>query len=117
MDEGNEYLPSAGLLLAHIVLHDGVAAHIAVLVPQALIDPLGRVALLGWGRTVRLQNAIDCGRERIELGAGGWLGAPIARRHREGQHLAHGLRIDAEASCGLALAQALNMAGVANPRI
>ena len=37
--------------------------------------------------------------------------------HREGQHLAHGLCVDAEAPCGLALAQALNMAGVANPRV
>jgi hypothetical protein len=46
MDEGNEHLLGAGLLLAHVVLHGGVATRKAVLVTQALIDPLGRVALL-----------------------------------------------------------------------
>src|SRR5829696_6008900 len=67
--------------------------------------------------TVRLQHAIDDRRERIELRAGRWLGAPVTRRHREGQHLAHRFRVNAEAPCGLALAQALNLAGVANPRV
>src|SRR3954447_21598262 len=117
MDEGNEHLPRSGLLLAHVGLHGGVAARIGVLVPQALVDPLGRVALLGRRRAVRLQNAINDRCERIELGAGWRPGAPVTGRHREGQHLAHGLWIDAEAPCGLALAQALNTAGVANPRI
>src|SRR5687768_5007413 len=117
MNQGNKHLLCAGLLLAHIVLHDGVAADIAVLVPQALIDPLGRVALLGRRRAVRLQKAINDGCERIELGAGRWLGAPIARWHREGQHLPHGLAMKTKAPRRLALAQALNLAGVANASI
>src|SRR3954471_6910977 len=114
MDEGNEHLPRSGLLLAHIVLHSRVAADIAVLVTQALIDPLGRVALFGRRGAVRLQNAINDRCERIELGAGAWLGAPVTRRHREGQHLAHGLAMKTKAAGRLALAPALNLAGVAN---
>src|SRR3954447_14111469 len=55
---------------ANSLFHRRLAADIAVLVPQALIDPLGRVALLGRRGAVRLQNAIDDGGERIELGAG-----------------------------------------------
>src|ERR1700712_3293526 len=41
----------------------------------------------------------------------------VARRHREAQHLAHSLGINAEASRSLALAQAFNAACVANPRV
>ena len=58
MDKGNEHLLGAGLLLAHIVLHGRVATRIAVLGPQALIDPLGRVTLLGRRGAVRLQNGV-----------------------------------------------------------
>ena len=117
VDERHEHLPRAGAPLAHVVLHDRVAAGKAVLGAQALIDPLGRVPLLGRGGAVRLQDLVDDRGESLELGARGRLGAPVARRHREGQHLAHGVAVDAKAPCRLALAQPLDMAGVANPSV
>ena len=46
MRQRHEHLPLAHLPQPHVVLHDGVAACIAVLVPQPLEDPLGRVPLL-----------------------------------------------------------------------
>jgi hypothetical protein len=47
MGERHEHLLGAGLPLAQVVLDDRVAAREAVLDPQALVDPLGRVPLLG----------------------------------------------------------------------
>src|SRR3954447_6289529 len=70
MHERDKHLLPASPVLAHIVLHGRVATRIAVLGPQALIDPLGRVTLLGRRRTVRLQKAIDNRRERIEAWGG-----------------------------------------------
>jgi hypothetical protein len=46
MGERDKHLLGPGALLAHIVLHDRVAAREAVLVAQTLINPLGRVPLL-----------------------------------------------------------------------
>src|SRR5215210_5036442 len=40
-----------------------------------------------------------------------------SRRHREGQHLAHRVAVDAEAPGRLPEAQPLDMAGVANPSV
>ena len=48
MRERHEHLLGAGMLLAQVVLDDRVAARKAVLGPQALKDPLGRMPLLGW---------------------------------------------------------------------
>ena len=47
MSKRHEDLLAAGMLLAQIVLHDRVAARKAVLDPQPLKDPLGRMPLLG----------------------------------------------------------------------
>ena len=44
MGQRHEHLPGAGALLADVVLDDGVAAGEAVLGPQPIMDPLGRVA-------------------------------------------------------------------------
>src|SRR4029453_17567369 len=52
-----------------------------------------------------------------QLGTRRRLAAPVARWHRMPQHLGHRLRVDAEPPRRLALAQALDMAGVANPRV
>ena len=48
MGERHEHLLGAGMLLAQVVLDDRVAARKAVLGPQALVDPLGCMPLLGW---------------------------------------------------------------------
>ena len=49
MGERHEHLLRAGMPLAQVVLDDRVAARKAVLGPQALEDPLGRMPLLGRG--------------------------------------------------------------------
>ena len=54
-------------LRAHIVLHDGVAAGKAVLVAQALEDPLRRVPLLAQLFPVRLQDRVDDAGEAFQL--------------------------------------------------
>ena len=59
MDERDEHLPHPLPPLADVVLHDRVAAGEAVLGPQPLVDPLGRVPLLGWRGAVRLQDRVD----------------------------------------------------------
>ena len=45
--ERDEHLLGPGMPLAQVVLDDRVAARKAVLGPQALKDPLGRMPLLG----------------------------------------------------------------------
>jgi hypothetical protein len=47
MGERHEHLLGAGMPLAQVVLDDRVAARKAVLGPQALVDSLGRMPLLG----------------------------------------------------------------------
>ena len=73
--------------------------------------------LLGRCGAVRRQDRVDDRGEGLELGTRGWLRAPVARWYREGQHLAHGAAVDAKAPRRLALAQPLDMAGVANPSV
>jgi hypothetical protein len=67
----HEHLPHPGAPLAHVVLHDGVAAGEAVLGAQPLVDPLGRVPLLGRRRAVVVQDPVDDGGERPEPGRAG----------------------------------------------
>ena len=42
----DKHLPPPALLIAHVILDDGVAAGEPVLVPQPVKNPLGRVTLL-----------------------------------------------------------------------
>ena len=51
------------------------------------------------------------------FGRAGGLRAPVARRHRERQHLRHRLRIDPEPPRRLPLAQPLDLDRVADPRV
>jgi hypothetical protein len=66
---------------SHVVLHNGDAAGKAVLVPEPLEDPLGRVPLLLRPALVLGQDAIDDGDDRIQLRPHRRLRAPVARRH------------------------------------
>jgi hypothetical protein len=47
MGERHEDLLAAGMLFAQVVRHDRIAAGKTMLGPQALVDPLGRMPLLG----------------------------------------------------------------------
>jgi hypothetical protein len=117
MNKRDEHLPHPLPPLADVVLHDRVAAGEAVLGPQPLVDPLGRVPLLGRRRAVLLQDPVDGRGERPEPPGYRRTPPPVARRHREGQHLAHRVAVDAEAPRRLPEAQPLDMAGVANPSV
>ena len=71
----------------------------------------------GGADAVCRQDLVDDRGDGAELGAARRLGTPVARRHREGQHLAYGIAVDPKAPRRLALAQTLDMAGVANPSV
>ena len=106
-------LPPAG----HVVLHDRDAAREAVLVPQPLEDPLGRVLLLLRPAFVLGQDPVDDGDERIQLRPHRRLRAPVARRHRERHHLRDRPGIDPEPPRRRPLAQPLDLNRVPNLRV
>ena len=55
----HEHLPGLTAMLSDVVLDRGVSAVVAVLVPEALEYPLGRVPLLPGAREVILQDPVD----------------------------------------------------------
>src|SRR5688500_18087111 len=73
---------------------DRAAADEAVLVPEALEDPLRRVLLLLRPAFVAGQDALDDGDERAQLRLHRRLRAPVTRRHREPHHLGNRPRIN-----------------------
>ena len=113
----HEHLPDRRAPLANVVLHGGVAAGEAVLGAEPVVDPLGRVPLLDRRRAVLLQDPVDHRGERPQPGACRWTPPSVARRHREGQHLADRVAVNAKAPGRLPDAQPLDMAGVANPSV
>jgi hypothetical protein len=113
----HEHLARLLAPLADIVLHGGVAAGKAVLGAQPVVDAPGGVPLLGGRGAVGLEDLVDDRGEGVERRPRARLGAAVARRHGEGEHLAHGVAMQAEAPRRLALAQPLDMAGVANPGV
>src|ERR1700722_255806 len=104
MSHRHKHLALTQLPEPHIVLHDRVAARVAVLVAQPLEDPLGRVALLPAFRLVAFQDLVDGSGPGIQLGPTHRLLPPIARRHRVPQHLPHRLASQSELLGRLALA-------------
>lgn len=69
LHEGHVRRPHLGPPLAHVSLHDAVAALVGRLPEQALVDPLGGVALLAPHAPVRLQNGVDERLVGVELGS------------------------------------------------
>src|SRR6185312_9451938 len=87
----HEHLLSARPARPHVVLHDGVAAPVAVLLTQPVEDPLRRMPLLCRPPLILLQHGVDHARPLIQLRPPRRLFPPVARRHRIAQHLAHRL--------------------------
>ncbi len=115
--QGHEDLAAAKPPLSDVVLDDGIAALEAMLVPEPLEDPSGRVPLFARRRAVLLKNAINYAGEGIEFGTTNRVAAPIARRHRKPQHLGDRLAVKPKYPRRLANAHPLDMAGAANAAI
>jgi hypothetical protein len=64
----DKHLPSAGQLIAHVILDDGVAAGEPVLVSKPIKNSLGRVALLAVLANVVAQPLVDDLGELVQLG-------------------------------------------------
>ena len=76
----------------------------AVLVPQPLPDPAGRVPLLLRGLPVGVQDLADDGQERPEGRLGPGLPRPVPRRLLVGQDLLERQPVDLVLAAGLPLA-------------
>ena len=87
----HEHLLPAPLLIAHVVLHDRVAAREPVLIPQPIENPLGRVTLLALLPDIIAQPLLDDLGEPVQLGPLGRRRPPIPRRNRKPHHLLHAL--------------------------
>jgi hypothetical protein len=107
MVQRHEHLPAAPPLLPHVVLHGGVAAGEAVLVAQPLEHPLRGVALLGALDEIVPKPLIDDLGEPVQLRPPDRRRPPIPGRHREAQHLLHGLARNPEMTRRRALAHAV----------
>jgi len=83
----DEHLLAADLRRAHIVLHNRVAAGVAVLGAKPFEDALGRVSLLLRPLLVVLEDRVDRALPRAELRPPHRLLPLVARRRRILQHL------------------------------
>lgn len=103
-----EHLALPLTLPQHVILHDGQAAAIAVLVTKPLEDPLRGVPLLRWATLIIFQDPIDDTNERVQLRPGRRVATPVPGRNQEGQHLRYRPRIQPKPPSRLATAQTLN---------
>jgi hypothetical protein len=117
MFQRHEHLALAQLPQPHVVLHDRVAARVAVLVAQPLEDPLGGVTLLPAFRLVVFQNLIDGPDPGAQLGPTYGLQPPVTRWHCVPQHLPHCLARQPELPGRLALAHLVDDDCSPNPRV
>jgi hypothetical protein len=79
-----------------------------VLVAEPLEDAAGGVPRFPRGLLVVLEDLVDDGQERIELGPGAWDRTAIARRFGVLEDLLERVPVDAVRAAGGALAQAVN---------
>jgi hypothetical protein len=115
MRQWHEHLAAPALLLPHVIGDDRDAPREPVLIPQPLMDPLGRMALLLQPASVVLQDLVDDRNERIELWTGWRLRSPITRWHRVLQNLCNRLPVDPEHPRRFALAHPINVTRTAHP--
>jgi len=108
MPQRHEHLALPLALAQHVILHDGQAAAIAVLVPQALEDPFRGVPLLDRLGLIVFQNPVDEPDERIQLRPCWRPATPVPARNREGQHLRYLPWIQPEPTPCLATAQTID---------
>src|SRR5260221_7323526 len=117
MLQRHEHFALAQLPEPHVVLHNRVAAPVAVLIAQPFEDPFGRMTLLFATRLVVFQNLVDGSHPGVRLGSARWLLPPIAGRNRVPQHLPYGLASQPELAGRLAFTHLLDDDRSPNPRI
>ena len=81
--------PASAAHAPDVILDYGVLTVEPVLVLEPLKDSLGRVALLPGNSAIAFQDRVNHAGEGLQLGSPWRTLAPVARRHRVGQHLAH----------------------------
>ncbi len=87
MRQRHEHLATPPFPLAHVGLDDRVTAGEPVLVAQPFENPLGRMPLLAVTALIPGKPGVDDLGEAIQLRTLDLSLAPVARRHREPQHL------------------------------
>ena len=111
MGQRHEHLLRPPPTLPDVILDYGVLTVEPVLVLEALKDSLGRVALLPGNSAIAFQDRVNHAGEGLQLGSPWRTLAPVARRHRVGQHLAHRVPVQAEHPGGFPNAHAFHHAG------
>ncbi len=91
MDQRHEHLSPPAPMLAHMILHNRVAAAEPVLGPKTVENALRRVPLLGQLLQIVPQPPVDDLDEPVQLRTPKRRRPPIARRRRKLQHLLHAL--------------------------
>ena len=105
MGQRHEDLARPGAGDPNVILHDRIAASVAVFDPQPFENPLRRMPLLRRRRLVGLQNRVDDRYEQSELRPLRSLGSHITGRRRITTHL--GNRVPAQSENPRRLAPAL----------
>ena len=108
MDQRHEHLPPPPFALAHVILHDGVAAREAMFCPKTLEHPFGRVALFTVPALILDKPSIDDLGKPIQLRPFDLGLAPVAGRHRKRQHLADAVARYPEMQCSSSRAHAVS---------
>ena len=98
MGQRHEHLLRPPPTLPDVILDYGVLTVEPVLVLEALKDSHGRVALLPGNSAIAFQDRVNHAGEGLQLGSPWRTLAPVARRHRVGQHLAHRVPVQATGS-------------------
>ena len=117
MRERHEHLTCPAAVLSDVVLDDRVPAVEAVLVPQSVVDALGRVPLLPGKAGVVLEYPVYDPCVRSDPGSSGRLSSSVSRRHRVREHLAHGVSVQTEHPGRFPGAHAVYHAGSSDAKI
>ena len=100
MSQGDEDLGGMESASGDGFLDDSQAAGVAVFVAEPLEDAAGGMSLLPRGLLVVVEDLVDDGQERIELGPGAWDRAAVARRFGMLEDLLEGIPVDVVRAAG-----------------
>ena len=110
----HKHLAMSQPMRLHVVLNDGDAAGVAVLVAQPFEDPLRRVPLLLRPSFIRRQDRVDDPGKRVQLRTRRRPAPPVPGRHRKRQHLRHRPRVDPKTTRRFPPAHSFNLNRITN---